>query len=312
MVQPRKIAAFNLRRVIGLLNSAAYARAARAQVYQGSSRFSENTFANALLIAITGEPGYPEVMMDAKQIEAAQRAHLQQLVELALGAMGRGPRDFVSLLEETADERAQDIAAVRNVFRTTIATANRISGNLDTTIKGCAAVQLASTVVLAATPVGLTFAGASAAATTGWVAVGYGVAKNLAKDLGEAKGAGIMAFEVTRKNLPKDVIQQAGDTGADKVADAMERRIERHTDLIEQAEQKIAQLSRMVQHKVSTSKIAKLNRQIGRNETAAAASGRAITQAHVVKFFARSLQVVFAAHDICEGWEEFEKVWNSH
>ena len=166
--------------------------------------------------------------------------------------------------------------------------------------------------MVAATPVGLTFAGVSSAATAGWIAFGYSVSKSLAKDLAEAKSAGVMAFEVSKENIPKDVIKRAGDIGAEKVADVMEERIERRGDLIEQAEQRIAQLSRQLHRKVSTSKIAKLNRRIGRAEAGADASKNAITKAQIGKIGARSLQVVFAAHDIYEAWEDFEKIWNSH
>src|SRR5579872_639109 len=102
-----KIAAFDLRRVLGLLNSAAYVRAASGQIHQGSSRFSEHRFANAQLVAITGEPGYPEVMVDAKQIERSQRVHLDQLAGTAFLSMSRGPRDFAGWLEGVASERAR-------------------------------------------------------------------------------------------------------------------------------------------------------------------------------------------------------------
>ncbi|MGH8217745.1 MAG: hypothetical protein ACREUT_04140 [Steroidobacteraceae bacterium] len=73
----------------------------------------------------------------------------------------------------------------------------------------------------------------------------------------------------------------------------------------------VAQLSRPVQQKVSASKIAKLGRQIGRQESVAATSEKAIARAQVGALAARSLMLVFAAHDVYEAWEECVEEWKS-
>lgn len=99
---------------------------------------------------------------------------------------------------------------------------------------------------------------------------------------------------------------------AEKLAERMAEKMEAHTDLIAQAEAKITQLSRQVAQKVSTKKIAKLDRQIARVQAGADVSASAITKARVGGAAARGLQIVFAAHDIYEGWEDFEKAWNSN
>ena len=310
----RKIAAFSLRRTAGLLNSAAYAQAARKHSSLGYERFSTNSIMNAITAAITGEfglaevltgqSGYAEVKQNVRTIEAEQRKLYGELLNSAVQAIHRGPAPFVSYLKAVSENRDQDLRAVRELFRRAAKIDSRIAGNLGSAVRACAAVQFGSTIVLAVTPVGLTFAGASTAFGVGMIGFGYSVTKTLVKDIDEAKHAGLIAFD-----LDKDVGKKIGDLKADKAVEKAVERIETQTEVIEQAQQKLNSLSQIIERKVSTRKLAKLGRQVARTEQTAANAERAIRMAKYGKFAGRALQVVFAAHDVYEGWEDFEKAW---
>jgi hypothetical protein len=302
----KKIAAFSLRRTVGLLNSAAYARAARNHSSLGRERFSANPVMNAIATAITGQAGIAEVRQNVHAIEVERRKLFDGFLTSAAKAIHNGPASYIEYLKAVQKGRDDDLRAVQDLFRQVANIDNRIAGNLGTAVKACAVVQFGSTIFVAVTPVGLTLAGASTAFTAGMIGFGYSVTNKLVKDVHEAKHAGVIAFDVDI-----DVGKKIVDLKADQAVENAAKRIETQEGLIEQAQQKLNSLSQSIERKVSSRKLAKLQRQVVRTERAATDAERAVKVAKYGKFAGRALQVVFAAHDIYEGWEDFEKAWDS-
>jgi hypothetical protein len=262
---------------------------------------------NAITAAITGQAGFAEVQQNIGAIEVERRKICDDLLTSAAKAIHLGPAAFVDFLKAVNRDRDGDLRAVQDLFRKAVNIDNRISGNLDTAIKACAVAQFGSTIFLAVTPVGLTLAGASTAFGAGMVGFGYSVTKTLVKDVNEAKHAGLIAFDVD-----KDVGKKFGDLKADRAVEKAAERIETQTEMIEQAERELNALSRSIERRVSSRKLAKLERQVVRTEQTVANAQRAITLAKYGKYAGRALQIVFAAHDVYEGWEDFETAWQGH
>ena len=190
----RVIVAFDLRRVVGLLNGAAYARAVLRHSMLGFERFSENSVMNAVIMAMTGQPGLAEVHQDIGAINSERRKIFTILVDAACEALKSGPAAFVNFLESLQAERDKNLHEVQKIFQTARNIDQNIAGRMQSAIRGCAMVQFGSTIILAATPLGLTFAGASTAVGAGVVGFGYSITKSLVKDMAEAKHARVIAF----------------------------------------------------------------------------------------------------------------------
>ena len=312
MTVRKKIAAFSLRNVEGLLRLAAYAKAAQRHTAVIRTRYSEYYDWNIIVGAITGEPGYAEISQDVKAMEVEQKKIYEQLVVQSFAALIKGPYAYVAFLEKVDADRQADMDSIEIVYRSAKKISDDITGNLTTAVRACAAIKLLSTIVVAATPVGLTFAGAGAASIvgTGWVAFGFSVTKSLAKDMSEARNSGVIAFDVSKQQDPVHVGKKAGDLAAEKVVKKMEERIEKQSGMLEEAEKKIAELSRAVARKVSARKLANAARRIGETEARATGALRGIKWAAGASVAARMFQIAFAAHDIYEGWEDYEKEWN--
>jgi hypothetical protein len=311
MAAVRKVAAFDLRRVVGLLNSAAYAMAAQKYTNLTRSKFSDSSAWNAILRAITGETGYPELTQDVRTIEIEQRKNFTTLLSNACSEISCGPARFIGFLEKVQSDRQWHLEAMRMLFRSSISIGNKIAGDLTPVVRGLAVIEYGSTIFVAATPVGLTFAGASALslASATWIACGYSLTKNLAKDINEARHSGVIAFDTSINKDPRSIGMAVTDTAGQKVERMMENRIEHQTDLIEEAEKEIAKLSRSVARTVSSKKLAKVGRKIDRAQGVATDAAQAVKVAKYATYGARALTVAFAAFDIYEGWEEYEKTW---
>jgi hypothetical protein len=303
VIKPQvKIAAFNLNRVVGLINSTAFARAAWHHTNLTYERFDSNTVMEMLVQAVTAEPGFASVDQDVRAIELERRKIYAVLVKRAIGALESGPGVFIRYLGELEKSRALALKSVEHTFTDAREINRQISGDLGKAIGVCAGIQLASTLVLVITPVGLTFAGAEAAGAAGMIGFGYSVTKSIAKDLAEAKGAQVIAFDIGKEGA-----KQVANTRNDKLAEKAIKQIEQHSDLIDEFEEKIEALSASLARKVSSKKIAKLNRQISKAEEAAAGATRARNLAIGKKVASRTLSVAFAAYDVLEAWDDFQK-----
>lgn len=310
------VAVFSLRRMIGLIKSAAYAKAAFRHTTLVRPPFSENHVWNAIIGAITGEYGFAEIGMDVKAIDAEQERVAEGLLDGALRAMTLGPIKFVDYLAQMESARQADLANMQIVYSSALRISKGIAGDLETAVKTCAIIKFGSTLVVAATPVGLTLAGVGATAgglatigATGWVAFGFSVTKSLAKDMSQARNSGIIAFDNSYKEDPKHIVKKVGDKVAEKAADKLENKILTQEGLIETAERKIIELSRSVARTVSARKLAKVGRRVAEAESSIANASRSINLATAGRATARLFQIAFAAHDVYEGWEDLEAEW---
>jgi hypothetical protein len=80
-----------------------------------------------------------------------------------------------------------------------------------------------------------------------------------------------------------------------------------HADLIAEAEKKIDELTATLARKVSSRKIAKLNRQIGRAEEGLADAQKLAGKTKLMGTMSKGVPVVFAAMDIWEAIEDYRK-----
>jgi hypothetical protein len=304
-----KVAVFNLRRLIGCLNSVAYARAATIGTSMQYQNFSESGVMNALISACTGQPGIADINQNTVAIEHQRKQFAKSYLQTALNKAHDDPSDFLAYLNHLEKVKEQNLAMLRQTFQQAAAVNSGIDHSLTIAIDVLAATKAASTIAIAVTPVGLTFAGAEASliATASGVAFVYSIGKGIAKNLGEAKDVKVIAFDAG-----KDFAKEAGKEGISRVADKVKEhaaeKLAEHTDLITEAEQKIDELTVKLARKVSSKKIAKLNRQIGRAEEALSEAKTMASKARLTGIAAsRGVPVVFAAMDIWEAIDDLQK-----
>jgi hypothetical protein len=299
-----KVAIFNLKRLIGCLNSVAYARAATIGTSMQYQNFSENGVMNALISACTGEPGIADINQNTIAIEHQRKQFARNYLQTALNKAHDDPSDFLAYLNHLEKVKEQNLALLQQTFQQAAAVNAGIDHSLTIAIDVLAATKAASTIAIAVTPVGLTFAGAEASliATASGVAFVYSVTKGFAKNLAEGKDAKVIAFDTG-----KEVAKEGFGRGADKVKEKAAEKLAEHADLIKEAEDKIGELTTKLARKVSSKKIAKLNRQIGRAEQTLSEATNLAGKARLAGYAAKGVPVVFAAMDVWEAIDDLQK-----
>ena len=299
-----KAAVIELPRFVGFINSVAYAPAASLCTTLAYEQFSTNRVMNFLVQATTGEPGFPEIQQDTRQIEELRKRFVGRLMDDALeAAAGGGPR-FSAMMAHLEDSKQRDLMRVQQVFGQAREISANIEGRLTLAVKTLATVKAASSIMIAVTPVGAAAVGASAAlvASAGTVSFVYSVSKAVAKNVAEGNDAGVIAFEVGKEG-GKEGIQR----GADAVQHAAGRTMTMHERLIDDASRKIDVLTRRLERQLAMAKRAQLDRRLGRATETAATSSRSLQAAGRLRFAARGVPVVFAGLDVWEAIGDFRQ-----
>jgi hypothetical protein len=299
---PAKVVTVDLRRMTGFINSVAYAQAAAIFTSIKIDTFSPNAIMNAIAQATTGQPGIADVEEDSKAIEAYQKRKSRELLTAALAKAAESPAAFQAYMRYLDADRQRNLVNLQNTYRSASQIDERNDISLSKTIDVLAAIKLVSTVTLAVVPAGLLLRGAAAATEAGIISFGYGILKDIAKDIAGAADAKVIAFDVT-KDLVKEGVSQATDKAGERAA----TRLTQQTELIATANQQIDALSMQLARKVSNSKIAKLDRQIGRAQQVLQQATKSAALNRGAMFAAKPLIVVFAAQDVWEGIEEYKK-----
>jgi uncharacterized UPF0146 family protein len=259
---------------------------------------------SAIAQATTGEPGIAEIEENTKALGDYQKRKARELLTAALAKAADNPAAFQAYLQHLDADRRRNLFNLQNTFRSAneINQHNEIS--LGRTVDVLAAIKLGSTVTLAVVPAGLVLAGAAAATITaaGVVSLSYGIFKDVGKEMAGAGDAKVIAFDVT-KSLVKEGVSQAKDKASERAVE----RLTTQTELIAAATRQIDALSMQLARKVSSSKIAKLDRQIGRAHQGLQQATRSAAVNRGVMAAAKGLTVVFAAYDVWEGIEEYRK-----
>jgi hypothetical protein len=299
-----KVITVDLRRLTGFVNSVAYAHAALLFTTIKIDAFSPNAIMNAIAQASTGEPGIAEIEENTRALEVYQKRSARELLTAALGKAADSPADFQAYMQHLEADRRRNLVNLQNTFRS----ANEINQHNDVslgrTVEVLAAIKLGSTVTLAVVPAGLVLAGAAAATITaaGVVSLSYGILKDVGKETAGAGDAKVIAFDVT-----KSLVKEGASRAKDKAGERAVERLTEQTELIAAANRQIDALSMQLARKVSSSKIAKLDRQIGRVQQGLQQATRSAAVNRGVMAAAKGLTVVFAAYDVWEGIEEYKK-----
>ena len=301
---PAKVVTVDLRRLTGFVNSAAYAQAASLFTAIKIDAFSPNAIMNTLAQATTGEPGIAEIEENTKALQNYQKRRARELLTAALAKAADSPAAFQAYLQHLEAERQRNLSNLQNTFRSANDINQHNDVSLGRTINVLAAIKLGSTVTLAVVPAGLVLAGAAAATITaaGVVSLSYGILKDVGKEMAGAGDAKVIAFDVT-KSLVKEGVSQAKDKAGERAVE----RLTEQTELIAAATRQIDSLSMQLARKVSGSKIAKLNRQIDRAQQGLQQASKSAAVNRGVMVAGKGLTVVFAAIDVWEGIEEYNK-----
>ncbi|MBR0852485.1 hypothetical protein JQ543_32475 [Bradyrhizobium diazoefficiens] len=301
---PANIVVVDLPRLTGFINSVAYAQAASLYTTIKFEQFSSNVVMNALAQATTGEPGIANIDEDTTALETYRSRRCRELLTAAITKASDSPAGFEAYLQHLDADRRRSLANLQTTFRTANEINQQNDQALSRAIDVLAKIKLGSTVAVAVIPAGLVVAGAATATITaaGVVSLSYGILKDAGKEMAGAGDAKVIAFDLS-KNLAKE----AAGRVKDKVGDHAAERLTQQSELIVAANRQIDALSMQLARKISSSKIAKLNRQIGRAQDVAQQATRSAAVNRGLMLAAKGLTVVFAAYDVWEGIEEYKQ-----
>jgi hypothetical protein len=314
--RPCRIAAFNLNRIYHFVNSVAYAQAAQNHTKLYWHTYDQNVVINAIYSVMFWKdaPGTVEVSQNSQLIEGRRSDLMRHYWTTSLGRLQQGPLALITYLETLDEIKQVSIGSLRETFRDANKLNSQIGEDTQTGIEWLSAIKLSSTVFIAAASGGLTLSGGAAAVSASYVSAGYSVLGTFAKDMASAKHADVMAIDISKqaaKVAGQEKISQTAERSAQKLEKNAETRIARESGLMREAEARINLLSREIARKTSSSKIAKLGRKIGYAEGERAFAQAATVNAQRIVQFAhlagKALPIVFLAHDVMEGFEEFHK-----
>ena len=311
-----RIAAFDLRRIYHFINSVAYAQAAQNHTELSWQAYKDSAVLNAIYFVMywKGAPGTVEVSQDTQLIESRRSVLMRHYWNTSLGKFHHGPHALITYLEALDKVKQASIESLQETFRDANKLNSEIGDATHTGIKWLAGIKLGSTAFIAVASGGLTLSGGAAAVSAGYVAAGYSVLGTFAKDMASAKHADIIALDISKeagKVAGQEKISQIAEKSALKLELNAQTRLAREGALIASAEVKIKQLSQEIARKTSSSKIAKLGRQMDYVEaeraSAQAAAANAQRLGQLAHLAGKALPIVFAAHDVMEALREYHE-----
>lgn len=314
-----RIVAFDLVRLIGFLNSVAYAQAALNHTklqWRPDQDFAKSRVFSALYSALGyTPPGTAEIAQDTSRIDN-DRAHLlAQHWHTTITKIACGPAPLLAYLRSMEEVKEYASKATREVFRDAGQINSEIAGTTHEAIERLAKIRLASTLFILPTAVAVGIGAAAVGAAglaldVGAVSASYQVIGSFARTVQEAHGAKAIAIQ-TGKPAGEYAADRLYDVAADKVKGAAEKQLEKAEPLIKQGERDIAHLARQLKDKTSTKKVAKLGRQLERKTDTLRGSlqqsknaTRTIRAAQTVGVV---LQLAFLAYDLYEAVNEYKE-----
>jgi hypothetical protein len=312
----------NLYRTLRFLNSVALAVAIQRYTKIEWKEYRDSKVLNAIYTVMfwKGAPGTVEVGQNWTKIEQDRVALWRHLNETFFHKASLGPQVAIDYLEQMGKLRESALQSVQQTFQDASDINREIAGETGTAIKRLAAIKAGSTIALAGMTGGLALTGSGLALAAANVGFGYKIVGAVATNLASGKDAKVMAIDTTKdvgkevgeeKVLQQRILDPMAERAAHKIGARAAQSMTENAKIVAEAERRVQQLSVELARKTSSSKIAKLGRQIGRAETqkaeAMAATRQAGRLATAGTLIGRSVPVIFAVKDIVEAIEDYHK-----